>query len=59
MEEKRLDRFKQLESDLEVSKRNADKLRKGRLQLKKERDDAQENTRSFQGALDVRTRERY
>lgn len=59
MEEKRLVRFKQLESDLEVSKRNADKLRKGRLQLKKERDDAQENTRSFQGALDVRTRERY
>lgn len=53
-----MNRFKKLKTDLDATRQNADKLTKDDLLVKKERDDAREDVRSFQGALEVRTMEK-
>ncbi|KAM7486347.1 hypothetical protein LguiA_002356 [Lonicera macranthoides] len=58
LEEKRLYRFERLESDLNVERRNVEKLKKEGLRLKKETEDAQDDVRTFQDALELGTNEK-
>ncbi|KAM7488085.1 hypothetical protein LguiB_025569 [Lonicera macranthoides] len=58
LKEKTLDLLERIESDLNVELCNFEKLKQEGLWLKNKKEEAQEVVRSFQGALELRTKEK-